>query len=93
MEVYSTLLWHLQRNVELSFLAQELLSIDPRSSQAWIAVGNLFHLLLDFCKCPFTVGGNAKMVANFLLMQDEVQKDGGRSLDLANYPCIFMVIC
>ncbi|KAJ6630660.1 hypothetical protein B0H10DRAFT_2160078 [Mycena sp. CBHHK59/15] len=44
MEVYSTLLWHLQRNVELSFLAQELLSIDPRSSQAWIAVGNLFSL-------------------------------------------------
>ncbi|KAJ7940806.1 hypothetical protein B0H13DRAFT_1940027 [Mycena leptocephala] len=35
MEVYSTLLWHLQRNVEF---------IDPRSSQAWIAVGNLFSL-------------------------------------------------
>lgn len=44
MEVYSTLLWHLQRHVELSFLAQELLNIDPRSSQAWIAVGNLFSL-------------------------------------------------
>jgi anaphase-promoting complex subunit 3 len=44
MEVYSTLLWHLQRNVQLSFLAQELLNIDPRSSQAWIAVGNLFSL-------------------------------------------------
>ncbi|KNZ75458.1 Protein bimA [Termitomyces sp. J132] len=44
MEVYSTLLWHLQRNVELSFLAQELLNINPRSSQAWIAVGNLFSL-------------------------------------------------
>ncbi|KAF7966200.1 hypothetical protein HWV62_39684, partial [Athelia sp. TMB] len=44
MEVYSTLLWHLQQNVQLSFLAQELLNIDPRSSQAWIAVGNLFSL-------------------------------------------------
>lgn len=44
MEVYSTLLWHLQRNVELSFLAQELLSINPQSPQAWIAVGNLFSL-------------------------------------------------
>ncbi|KAF8061558.1 hypothetical protein FPV67DRAFT_1783469 [Lyophyllum atratum] len=44
MEVYSTLLWHLQRNVELSFLAQELLNINPQSSQAWIAVGNLFSL-------------------------------------------------
>lgn len=44
MEVYSTLLWHLQRNIELSFLAQELLSINPQSAQAWIAVGNLFSL-------------------------------------------------
>lgn len=44
MEVYSTTLWHLQRNVQLSFLAQELLSIDSRSPQAWIAVGNCFSL-------------------------------------------------
>ena len=44
MEVYSTLLWHLQRTVQLSFLAQELLSIDPRSSQAWIAIGNTFSM-------------------------------------------------
>ncbi|KAH8117541.1 TPR-like protein [Phellopilus nigrolimitatus] len=44
MDLYSTTLWHLQRNAQLSFLAQELLSIDPRSSQAWIAVGNCFSL-------------------------------------------------
>ncbi|KAM6500894.1 hypothetical protein JOM56_003908 [Amanita muscaria] len=44
MEIYSTLLWHLQQNVELSFLAQELMSIDPKAPQAWIAVGNLFSL-------------------------------------------------
>ena len=44
MEVYSTLLWHLQQTVQLSFLAQELLSIEPRSSQAWIAIGNTFSL-------------------------------------------------
>ncbi|KAL1947637.1 hypothetical protein VTO73DRAFT_13361 [Trametes versicolor] len=44
MEVYSTLLWHLQRNIRLSFLAQELLSTDPKSPQAWIAVGNCFSL-------------------------------------------------
>ncbi|KAH9946284.1 protein prenylyltransferase [Epithele typhae] len=44
MEVYSTLLWHLQRNVRLSFLAQELLSTDSKSPQAWIAVGNCFSL-------------------------------------------------
>ncbi|KAF9227878.1 TPR-like protein [Gyrodon lividus] len=44
MEVYSTLLWHLQQNVQLSFLAQELMSINPHSPQAWIAAGNLFSL-------------------------------------------------
>jgi anaphase-promoting complex subunit 3 len=42
MEVYSTLLWYLQKPVQLSFLAQELLAIDPRAPQAWIAVGNTF---------------------------------------------------
>ncbi|KAI6036552.1 TPR-like protein [Pisolithus microcarpus] len=44
MEVYSTLLWHLQRNVHLSYLAQELMNIDACSPQAWIASGNLFSL-------------------------------------------------
>ncbi|KAJ3568883.1 hypothetical protein NP233_g5422 [Leucocoprinus birnbaumii] len=44
MEVYSTLLWHLQKTVDLSFLAQELLNINPQSPQAWIAIGNLFSL-------------------------------------------------
>ena len=44
MDLYSTTLWHLQRNAKLSFLAQELLSIDPNSPQAWIAVGNCFSL-------------------------------------------------
>ena len=38
MEVYSTLLWHLRRKVQLAFLAQELMAIDPRAPQAWIAV-------------------------------------------------------
>ncbi|PCH38327.1 TPR-like protein [Wolfiporia cocos MD-104 SS10] len=44
MEVFSTLLWHLQRNVRLSFLAQELVATDPKAPQAWIAVGNCFSL-------------------------------------------------
>ena len=44
MEVYSTLLWHLQHNMRLSFLAQELLATDPKAPQTWIAVGNCFSL-------------------------------------------------
>ncbi|KAI9064220.1 TPR-like protein [Trametes sanguinea] len=33
-----------EANTKLSFLAQELLSTDPKSPQAWIAVGNCFSL-------------------------------------------------
>lgn len=47
MEVYSTLLWHTEKHIELSFLAQELLSIEPRSPQTWIAIGNCFSLQKD----------------------------------------------
>jgi anaphase-promoting complex subunit 3 len=42
MEVFSTLLWYQQKPVQLSFLAQELLAIDARAPEAWIAVGNTF---------------------------------------------------
>ncbi|KAG8762160.1 anaphase-promoting complex subunit cdc27 [Ceratobasidium sp. 428] len=44
MEIFSTLLWHLRSDVELSFLAQELLALDQRAPQTWIAVGNAFSL-------------------------------------------------
>jgi len=44
LEFYSTVLWHLQREVELSLLAQELTSMDKKSAQAWFATGNCFSL-------------------------------------------------
>lgn len=44
MEYYSTLLWHLHKEVELSFLSHELYEVDNQSPQAWVAVGNLFSL-------------------------------------------------
>lgn len=44
MEIYSTLLWHLRKDVELAFLARELIDIDRYSPQAWIAIGNSFSL-------------------------------------------------
>lgn len=42
MEYYSTLLWHLNKEVELSFLSHELFQINPNSEITWICVGNLF---------------------------------------------------
>lgn len=42
MEIYSTVLWHLHAEVQLSTLAQELVSQDRNSPAAWCATGNLF---------------------------------------------------
>lgn len=47
MEIYSTLLWHLHKPTELSFLAQELMAISNRLPCAWIATGNVFSHLED----------------------------------------------
>ncbi|KAL1957231.1 hypothetical protein VTO42DRAFT_6265 [Malbranchea cinnamomea] len=44
MEVYSTVLWHLKNEVELAYLAHELMTIDRLSPQAWCAIGNSFSL-------------------------------------------------
>ena len=47
MEVYSTILWHLKNDIELAFLAHELLALDRLSPQAWCTVGNSFSLQRD----------------------------------------------
>ena len=47
MEVYSTILWHLKNEIDLAFLAHEIIDIDRDSPQAWCAVGNSFSLQRD----------------------------------------------
>ena len=47
MEVYSTVLWHLKKEVDLAFLAHELTDTDRDSPQAWCAVGNSFAIQRD----------------------------------------------
>ncbi|KAF6803499.1 20s cyclosome subunit (nuc2 cdc27) [Colletotrichum sojae] len=47
MEIYSTILWHLKRETDLSFLAHELIEADWHSPQAWCAVGNAWSLARD----------------------------------------------
>ncbi|XP_031634063.1 cell division cycle protein 27 homolog isoform X2 [Contarinia nasturtii] len=44
MEIYSTVLWHLQREVELSALAQDLKAQDYLSPITWCVLGNCFSL-------------------------------------------------
>lgn len=50
MEVYSTALWHLQKEVELSALAQELSDLDKNSPQVLYLLMYLYsvHLSLLF---------------------------------------------
>ncbi|OAQ68003.2 protein bimA [Pochonia chlamydosporia 170] len=47
MEVYSTVLWHLKRETDLSFLAHELVDSAWHSPQAWCALGNAWSLARD----------------------------------------------
>ncbi|KAL2127496.1 hypothetical protein VTI74DRAFT_10639 [Chaetomium olivicolor] len=47
MEVYSTVLWQLRKETELSFLAHELIDAVWDSPQAWCALGNAWSLACD----------------------------------------------
>ncbi len=44
MELYSTTLWHLKKEVELSYLAQQLVEYGRHSPEVWCAIGNCFSL-------------------------------------------------
>ncbi|XP_015678739.1 cell division cycle protein 27 homolog [Protobothrops mucrosquamatus] len=44
MEIYSTTLWHLQKDVALSVLSKDLTDMDNNSPEAWCATGNCFSL-------------------------------------------------
>ncbi|KAI7955864.1 hypothetical protein MJO29_007263 [Puccinia striiformis f. sp. tritici] len=50
MDIYSTLLWHLRKTTDLSYLSQELQMIDPLAWETWIATGNLFSRMDDHPK-------------------------------------------
>ncbi|KAF0719482.1 Aste57867_1018 [Aphanomyces stellatus] len=44
LSMYSTTLWHLKREVDLCYLAQQVTDFDKRSSEAWCVAGNCFSL-------------------------------------------------
>ncbi|KAI1884132.1 hypothetical protein AGOR_G00223300 [Albula goreensis] len=44
MEIYSTALWHLQKDVALSALSKDLTDMDKNSPEAWCVAGNCFSL-------------------------------------------------
>jgi len=44
LSLYSTTLWHLKQEVELSYLAQKVVEVDVNSPETWCVVGNAFSL-------------------------------------------------
>ncbi|DBA01288.1 TPA: hypothetical protein N0F65_001793 [Lagenidium giganteum] len=44
LDLYSTTLWHLKKEVELSYLAQQVTDFDRLSPEAWCVAGNCFSL-------------------------------------------------
>jgi anaphase-promoting complex subunit 3 len=47
MDVFSSILWHTQEEMELSKLAHDLTDSNKKTPQAWCAVGNCFSLQRD----------------------------------------------
>ncbi|KAH8588915.1 hypothetical protein B0O99DRAFT_637966 [Bisporella sp. PMI_857] len=47
MEIYSTILWHLKRETDLTYLAHVLIDASWQSPQAWCAIGNAWSLTRD----------------------------------------------
>ena len=43
LELLSTSLWQLKKDVELCFLSQEVVAFDRKSPEVWCVVGNCFH--------------------------------------------------
>lgn len=44
MEYYSTVLWHMKKEIDLSKLAQDMIALDRQSPEAWCVMGNCFSL-------------------------------------------------
>ena len=44
LDVYSTNLWHLKKEVELCYLAQEVADFEKSSPEVWCVIGNCFSL-------------------------------------------------
>ena len=44
IDIFSTTLWHLKKEVDICYLAQNVSNFDRRSREAWCAVGNCFSI-------------------------------------------------
>lgn len=101
-DLHSTLLWHLSRNTDLSYLAQQLMSLDPLAHQSWIASGNVFSLMDDHknaLKCfkraiqlveAPRVAADASADASLVATQPQVEGTGEYAYVLAGHECVVL---
>ncbi|CCG81389.1 Anaphase-promoting complex subunit 3 [Taphrina deformans PYCC 5710] len=65
MELYSTCLWHLRRDIELSYLAHEIVDLDRLSPQAWCILANCFSLQREHDQALKCVGRAIQLDKDF----------------------------
>ena len=88
MEVYSSLLWQMGREIELAFLAREMIDLAAGSGEAWIVVGNLFSVRKEreralgcFRRAGELAGkGSVKAYAYTLCGHESVDEDLGSAI-------------
>ncbi|GBP50660.1 Cell division cycle protein 27 homolog [Eumeta japonica] len=86
MDIYSTCLWHLQREAPLSALAQDLVELDRTDPIVWLAAGNCFSLhkeretALKFFKRAVQLDGDASYAHALLGHEYAVAEETDKAL-------------
>lgn len=91
MEVFSTILWHQRKDVDLSYLAHDLVDMDRLSPESWCALGNCFSLQRDHdqaLKCfKRATQLNPKLAYAFTLQGHEHVSNEEYEKALVSYRC------
>ena len=56
MELYSTVLWQLRKEIDISYLAQTAIGLDRLDPRSWCIMGNCFSLQ-KVCAWPSSKNG------------------------------------
>lgn len=94
-DLHSTLLWHLNRNTDLSYLAQQIMGLAPLSVEAWICTGNVFSLIDDhanalkcFKRAIQIVEGDGLSLGNGLMDPSSMSVLRAGSVATSEYPYV-----
>ncbi|CAK1544986.1 unnamed protein product [Leptosia nina] len=86
MDIFSTCLWHLQKESQLSALAQELVELDRNNAISWLVAGNCFSLhkeretALKFFKRAVQINPDAAYAHALLGLEYSVAEETDKAL-------------